>query len=126
MTDNKSVPATAKPGGVKEKLKAYAAAHDCAETTVLPKTGITVTYPAFRNHGRIMSAARMAKGDPQKMQVVYLAQTCLFDGEKLTVTDIAELLPDDDSGHLIRKLFGANEGEEGNEEAGSEADAPLN
>lgn len=96
------------------KLQAHKAANAGTDTLTLPVTGIVATFPRFRAHGLIMRAARHAKGDAQKMQVVYIAQNVLFDGEKLRLDQIEELLPDDDSAALIRCLFVGDEDAEGN------------
>lgn len=95
-----------------DRLKAHKAAHDGQEAMTLPKTGIVATFPAFRPHGLIMRAAKVAGNDAQKMQVVYIAQNVRFDGEKLTLSDIEDLVPDDDSAALIKRLFVGSDDED--------------
>lgn len=101
-------PETQGKGGVVAKLKKYKDAHSGMETFTLPATGISVTYPKFRNHQRMMKAAAMAKNSPTRMQVIYVTENCRFDGEKLTTAEFTQLLPDDDSNALIKLLFGEN------------------
>ena len=104
----------AAPKGVRAKLQAYKDAHQGTDTVTLPKTGIEVTFPMFRPHELMMKAAALAKRNAQRMQLIYIQQNCLFDGEKLTVSDIEKLVPDDDTAVLIKKFFVEDEDEEGN------------
>lgn len=100
------------PSGVKARLLAHKQANDGTESFTLPVTGVAVTFPKFRPHGLIMRAGRIAGQDVQKLQAVYVVQNCRFDGEKLTLADFEDLVPDDDSSALIKRLFASDDGED--------------
>jgi hypothetical protein len=97
------------PSGVKAKLLAHKHANSGTDSFALPVTGIDVTFPKFRPHGLIMRAGRIAGQDVQKLQAVYVVQNCRFDGEKLTLADFEDLVPDDDSAALIKRLFATDD-----------------
>jgi len=100
------------PSGVKAKLLAHKQANSGTDSFALPVTGIDVTFPKFRPHGLIMRAGRIAGQDVQKLQAVYVVQNCRFDGEKLTLADFEDLVPDDDSAALIKRLFATDDDED--------------
>ena len=95
--------------GVIDKLKAYRGKHEGNENHTMSKTGIDVTYPAFRNHGVWQHAMRMAKNDIGKAQVVYVCKICLFDGERLTQADFSTYVPMEDSSELLAEIFGGDD-----------------
>jgi hypothetical protein len=68
-------------------------ANSGVETDTLKRGGIACTVPKFINHGRWMKAQRVAGGDVAKAQVAFVCETVLFAGEKLTITDLSELVP---------------------------------
>lgn len=77
----------------------------------LPESDVVATIPKFINHGRWMAAQRIAKGDNAKAQAAFVCETVLFDGEQLTITDLAELMPAGDTLSLIGEIFGGEDGE---------------
>lgn len=77
----------------------------------LEESGVTATIPNFINHGAWMAAQRVAKGDTPKAQAAFVCEVVLFDGEKLTVTDLAELMPAGDTLELIGEIFGKDDTE---------------
>lgn len=108
--------------GVRAKLQAHKQANSGFETVALKKSGITATIPKFINHGLWMKAQRIAKGDTARAQAAFVCETVLFEGEKLTITDLSELVPSADTLQLIGEIFGDDE--EG--DADSEPDATGN
>lgn len=88
------------------KLKKHKADNAGMDKTVLPETGITVTWPKFKPHGIWMKASRLAKGDGHKTINIYLPLLCKFDGEQLTVQEFNELVPTDDILHLTGEIMG--------------------
>lgn len=104
--------ATDKPTGVRAKLTAYRAAHDGEASTVLPATGIRVSWPAHIPHATWMKAQRLAKKAPLNVANIYLALVCKFDGEKLTLEEIGELIPAADMLHLTGEVLGDDEDDE--------------
>lgn len=103
------------PKGVRAKLAARKAANAGARSETLKKSGIEVSIPNFINHGLWMKAQRIAKGDTAKAQTAFIAETVLFEGEKLTITDIAELVDAADTMQLIGEIFGDDEDEAGDD-----------
>lgn len=99
---------TTEPLGVVARLKARKAELEKAGqgSVALPMSGITVTFPRFKNHGRWQAAQRKAKRDVSRTQTIYLVDVCRFDGEKLTLTDYDELMPLEDTWELIAAVFG--------------------
>ncbi len=106
--------------GVRAKLKAHKDANTGTRAVTLDESGVTCAVPNWINHGLWMRAQRIAKGDTAKAQAAFVAEAVLFEGEKLTITDLAELVPAarchaaDRRG--VRKDSGADTdgGEEGN------------
>ncbi|MCY1668066.1 DUF1804 family protein [Rhizobium sp. SL86] len=68
--------------------------------------------PNWINHGLWMRAQRIAKGDTAKAQAAFVAEAVMFEGEKLTITDLAELVPAGDVLQLIGEVFGKDGGAE--------------
>jgi len=104
--------------GVRAKLQAHKEANSGAETITLKKSGIVCTVPKFINHGRWMKAQRVAGGDLPKAQAAFICETVLFEGEKLTITDLSELVPSADTLQLIGAIFGDDKDEAAPDEAG--------
>ncbi|BCH55270.1 hypothetical protein GOZ89_16240 [Agrobacterium vitis] len=102
--------------GVRAKLLANKAAKTGSYDFPLKDCGVTASVPNFINHGLWMRAQRIAKGDTSKAQAAFICEAVLFDGEKLTVTDLAELVPAGDTLALINEVFGEDE-DEGKEKA---------
>lgn len=102
--------------GVKAKLAAHKEANTGDRTITLTKSGVVCTVPNFINHGLWMRAQRTAKGDVPKAQAAFVAEVVRFEGEKLTITDLAELVPAGDILQLIGEIFGDDDdgGDEGN------------
>lgn len=96
--------------GVRAKLKAHKEAHAGSRTITLSESGITCTVPNWINHGAWMKAQRIAKGDTAKAQAAFVCEAVQFEGEKLTITDLSELVPAGDVLQLVGEVFG-NDGE---------------
>lgn len=110
--------------GVRAKLKAHKDANTGTRTVTLDESSVTCTVPNWINHGLWMRAQRIAKGDTAKAQAAFVAEAVLFEGEKLTITDLAELVPAGDVMQLIGEVFGkdsATETEAGDEGNGTTA-----
>ena len=84
-------------------------------STVLPATGVTVTWPGFRSHKDVQKAYGIAKEDTDRMANLYLVDLCTFDGERITETDLIELIPSEDIVHLTNEVFGQGEKKDGND-----------
>lgn len=91
------------------KLKAHKAANSASYEFPLEESGVVATIPNFINHGRWMKAQRVAKGDTPKAQAAFICETVLFDGEKITLTDLAELVPASDTMALLGEIFGGDD-----------------
>ncbi|QGA56160.1 hypothetical protein [Brucella sp. 2280] len=104
--------------GVRAKLKAHKDANAGDRTITLSESGISCTVPNFINHGLWMKAQRVAKGDMPKAQAAFVCEVVRFEGEKLNLTDLAELVSSGDTLQLIGEIFGGKddnaEGEPGN------------
>lgn len=117
--------ATDRLTGVRAKLKAHKDANTGTRLVTLKESGIVCEVPKWINHGAWMRAQRVAKGDVPKAQAAFICGTVTFEGEKLTVTDVTELVTAGDMLQLIGEVFGedddeaagADEGGEGNETA---------
>ncbi len=107
MSNDETTPETTPAeSGLIARLKKHKAEHSGVESTVLPETGVTATWPQFKDHGLWMKAARLAKGNAQQATPIYLALLCKFDGERLTIAEFQELIPTDDVMHLIGEVMG--------------------
>lgn len=98
-------------GGVIAKLKANKEAKSGTRDIPLTETGVVATIPNFINHGRWMKAQRLAGSDTPKAQAAFICDTVLFDGEKITLTDLAELVPAADTMTLLGEVFGGDKDE---------------
>lgn len=96
------------------KLRANKEAKSGTNEFPLEESGVVATIPEFINHGRWMAAQRIAKGDTPKAQAAFICEVVRFDGEKITLTDLAELMPAGDTMALLGEIFG------GDDEASSE------
>lgn len=103
-----------KVSGVRAKLQKNKEARAGTFDLELKECGVTATIPKFINHGVWSKAQRIAKGNVSKAQTAFIAEAVLFDGEKLTVTDLTELVSAMDMMTLIAKVFGDDEDDEGN------------
>lgn len=101
-----------KPLSVIDKLKAHRAAHDGETVFLMPETGVSVTFPAFRNHGQWQRCLRLAKNDLTKAQILYICQIAQFDGQKLTDSDFRSYIPLNDANELLAEIFGGSDGED--------------
>lgn len=100
------------------KLRANKEAKSGTYEFPLEEAGVVATIPEFINHGRWMAAQRIAKGDTPKAQAAFICEVVRFDGEKITLTDLAELVPAGDTMALLGKIFGdEDEGKERTEAA---------
>ncbi|MGV1939526.1 hypothetical protein ACQZ5D_03555 [Agrobacterium sp. 22-211-1] len=95
--------------GVRAKLKAHKDANTGNRTVTLDESGVVCTVPKFINHGKWMRAQRIAKRDHAKAQVAFVAETVLFEGEKLNITEVSELLSAGDTLQLIGEVFGGDD-----------------
>ncbi len=105
--------------GVRAKLKAHKDANAGERTVTLSESGISCTVPNFINHGLWMKAQRVAKGDTPKAQAAFVCEVVRFEGEKLTLTDLVELVSSGDTLQLIGEIFGGKDGGESEGESGS-------
>lgn len=102
--------------GVRAKLQAHKDANQGDRTITLRSCGIVCSVPNFINHGQWMAAQRVGGGDVQRAQAAFVAEVVRFEGEKLTLTDIHELLSAGDVMQLTAEVFrggpsaGAGEG----------------
>ncbi|PYE87502.1 hypothetical protein [Phyllobacterium leguminum] len=104
--------------GVRAKLKAHKEASAGSRTVKLDESGIECTVLNFINHGAWMRAHRTAKGDNPKAQASFVAEVVRFEGEKLTLTDLTELVPAGDMLQLIGEVFGGKDGGDSEGEPG--------
>lgn len=98
--------------GVRAKLAAHKETKSGERTVTLARSGVVCTIPNFINHGMWMTAMRQAAGDGAVAQVAFVAEAVKFDGEKLTLTDIRELLDADDGRQIVNEVFGRRAGAE--------------
>jgi hypothetical protein len=112
--------------GVRAKLQAHRQANSGVETISLKRSGIACTVPRFINHGRWMKAQRVAGGDVARAQAAFVCETVLFEGEKLTITDLSELVPSADTLQLIAVIFGEDKNEAATDDAGKSARPAVN
>lgn len=106
-----------KPLSVIDKLKAHRSTHEGEASFPLPETGITVTFPKFRNHGKWQRHLRLAKNNLSKAQILYICDIAKFDGQKITDSDFRTYVPLNDANDLLAEIFGGSdddEDEEGN------------
>jgi hypothetical protein len=89
-----------------ERLKRYRDEHEGEEELVLPATGVTCRWPKFMNHGRWQKALRLARGDFNRAQTLYVIGNVTFDGERITAADFDELLPVEDALTLTAAVLG--------------------
>lgn len=100
--------------GVRAKLKAHKDASSGTRRVTLNESGVFCEVPKWINHGAWMRAQRVAKGDVPKAQAAFICEVVLFEGDKLTIADIGELVPAGDMLQLIGEVFGKDEDDEGN------------
>lgn len=97
--------------GVRAKLKAHKDANQGERPVPLRRSGVACTVPNFINHGLWMAAQRIAGGDATKAQAAFVAEVVRFEGEKLTLTDLAELVEAGDMMQLVAEVFGRRQDE---------------
>lgn len=95
--------------GVRAKLKANKEAKAGTRDVTLTESGVVCAVPNWINHGAWMRAQRIAKGDTAKAQAAFVCETVLFEGEKLTITDLSELVEAGDVLQLIGEVFGKDD-----------------
>jgi hypothetical protein len=105
-----------KLSGVRAKLKANKDAKSGTYDFPLKECGVVASIPKFINHGLWMRAQRIAKGDTPKAQAAFICEAVLFDGEKLPITDLEQLVSAGDTLSLIGEVFGKDD-DEGKEKA---------
>lgn len=99
--------------GVRAKFVKYKDDNQGSREITLDESGVVCQVPNFINHGRWMRAQRIASGDASKAQTAFVAESVLFEGEKLTLIDIQELVPAADMMQLVAEIFGGkDEGED--------------
>lgn len=87
------------------KLAAYKDASQGTRTFTLVRSGVEVTVPTFISHRVWMRAVAAGGGDVPKAQLAYVAEVATFEGDRLTLTDIAELLDAADGRQLVAETF---------------------
>ncbi|MCC2099161.1 MAG: hypothetical protein KDJ29_19890 [Hyphomicrobiales bacterium] len=109
--------------GVRAKLAAAKAAE--AEKSVkpnegfpLPHSGIICQIPGHINHGAWLKAQRQGKGDIGAAQTAFISEVVLFEGEKLTIADVRELLDARDFLALVGEIFGDDDEDKDEEKNG--------
>ncbi len=95
--------------GVRAKLAKHKAANQDSREVTLPECGIVCQIPKFINHGLVMASQRQAKGDMAMGQTALVAQVVKFEGEKLNLADLRELLDGKDMLFLIGEVFGGDD-----------------
>jgi len=98
--------------GVVARLKKHKAENTGFDETILPETGITVTWPKFQPHAGWMRAQRVANKNPLSTSDIYLSLLCKFDGEKLTIDEFKQLVPTGDVLHLTGEVLGDDDEDE--------------
>lgn len=91
--------------GVRAKLAAHKENSKGERTITLNGSGVAVTIPNFIGHESWMRALRQADGDGVAAQAAFVAEVARFEGEKLTLTDLRELLDVDDGRQLVAAVF---------------------
>lgn len=103
--------------GVRAKLAAHKArAGEDHRSETLPQSGVTVTIPGFLNHGQWMRAQRQSGGDVATAQAAFVSEVVRFEGEKLTLADMRELIDAKDMLFLISEIFGDDKQAEGGDD----------
>lgn len=103
--------------GVRAKLAAHKAkAGEDHKTETLPQSGVSVTIPGFLNHGQWMRAQRQSGGDVATAQAAFVSEVVRFEGEKLTLADMRELIDAKDMLFLISEIFGDDKEAEGSDD----------
>ncbi len=98
--------------GVRAKFAAQKDAKSGTRSVTLAESAVECQVPNFINHGVWMRAQRLAKGDVPKAQVAFIAETVRFEGEKLTITDLSELVSASDMMQLLGEIFGSDDDED--------------
>lgn len=91
--------------GVLAKLAAHKDNNSGERTITLNGCGVAVSIPNFINHESWMRALRQADGDGVVAQAAFVAEVARFEGEKLSLTDLRELLDVDDGRQLTAAVF---------------------
>ena len=121
MMDTTTEPrASAKDRLLAEK-KAREAHNGGREVVPMPVTEVEVTIPAHRPYEVMAQAQRRSKGKPDRATMLMVQAMARFDGERLTVADIEELLDGRDVTALVGAIFGDDAGESGDDAEGDAA-----
>lgn len=108
----------AEDSGVVARLKKHKAEKTGSNETLLPETGIKVTWPKFQPHAVWMRAQRAAKKNPMATSDIYMTMVCRFDGDRLTLDEFKQLVPTSDVLHLTGEVLG--EGFDDEDDAGND------
>ena len=110
--------------GFLARLREYKAANESDVTVTLPECGETVTYPGFVSHATIMKIYKKSGGQKgtAKMASVAIATLCSFGPEfqKISHTDVAELLPNRDVTFLSGKCLGVDDDDDEDDDEGND------
>ena len=99
-------------------------------TKLLPKSGIAVTYPNFIAHNESMavmakagvtsSSTKKSAEGKRKLVAVAASVFCTFgpNNDRMSPTDVGELMEKEDTAWLATRLLGEDEDEEENEDLG--------
>ncbi len=110
--------------GFLARLRAFKKSNERDVTVTLPECGETVTYPGFVSHATIMKVFKKSGGQKgtAKMASVAIATLCRFgpEGEQISHTDVAELLPNRDVTFLSGKCLGVeDDDDDGDDDEGN-------
>lgn len=103
------------PQSVVDRLRAAKDAADGRIETILPVSGMSATYPAFINHNQVLTAIKQAGKDRNRIGAVMIAQHVLIEGERLKISEVTELMHNDDVVHLTNRVLGEGGGDEDGE-----------
>ncbi|MDE2579747.1 MAG: hypothetical protein KGL46_13150 [Hyphomicrobiales bacterium] len=87
------------------KLRAAKAARGGHSKITLPETGVVVTAPNFKPSAAFI-AAQVNEPDAVKAQIAFVINICVFDGERLTADEYADLIPARDHLEIISMVMG--------------------
>ncbi|MEN5083729.1 hypothetical protein ABE438_14700 [Bosea sp. TWI1241] len=91
--------------GVIAKLRAARDGQTGMDSLTLKSCGVEVTYPRFRSFKAWEQAQRQAGEVASSVNLYYIVQVCLFDGERLRAEEYRELISDTDHMAISSRIF---------------------